>query len=280
MKTLIEQVKEFNNRDINLLSNNDIKPLIEALIDGSMYNEAVDVVAKFYNIKLKVVSHKFGSMQWDKDGQKRNIFKLKLIRGNENYTFEFGQSTAKSCKDNSNEWEQLKENDLVEVYAGATMQKFNVSGSIKFSATKKELENLSDVKLLEYATELKNDFDSSVNEYNKKQRSKLYHINNFGSVESAVPYIKKSIQRKIQELKNNSVMSNEPLEEVINPTLYDVLACLQKYDVGTFEDFCSCYGYDNDSRTAEKTYKAVVKEFEAMERLFSSDELEVLQYIN
>lgn len=64
------------------------------------------------------------------------------------------------------------------------------------------------------------------------------------------------------------------------PTLYDVLTCLQKYDVGTFEDFCGMFGYDNDSRTAEKTYKAVVKEFQAMERLFNSEELEVLQLIN
>ena len=63
------------------------------------------------------------------------------------------------------------------------------------------------------------------------------------------------------------------------PTLYDVLTCLQKYDVGTFEDFCDDFGYDNDSRTAEKTYNAVAKEFQAMERLFNSDELDLLQII-
>lgn len=64
------------------------------------------------------------------------------------------------------------------------------------------------------------------------------------------------------------------------PTLYDVLACLTKYDVGTFENFCSDFGYDEDSRTAEKTYKAVLKEWQAMERLFNSEELELLQLIN
>ena len=63
------------------------------------------------------------------------------------------------------------------------------------------------------------------------------------------------------------------------PTLYSVLTCLQKYDVGSFENFCDYFGYDYDSRTAEKTYKAVVKEFEGMERLFNSDELELLQNI-
>lgn len=63
------------------------------------------------------------------------------------------------------------------------------------------------------------------------------------------------------------------------PTLYNVLACLQKYDVGTFENFCGDFGYDFDSRQAEKTYKAVVKEFEGMQRLFNSEELELLSII-
>lgn len=63
------------------------------------------------------------------------------------------------------------------------------------------------------------------------------------------------------------------------PELYDILTCLTKYDVGTFENFCSEFGYDEDSRSAEKTYNAVVKEYESMCRLFSDEELEVLQLI-
>lgn len=62
------------------------------------------------------------------------------------------------------------------------------------------------------------------------------------------------------------------------PTLYDVLTCLTKYDPETFENFCSEYGYDTDSRSAERTYKAVCKEWAAVERLFS-DCLEELQEI-
>jgi hypothetical protein len=59
------------------------------------------------------------------------------------------------------------------------------------------------------------------------------------------------------------------------PTFYDVFACLQKYDVGTFENFCSEFGYDTDSRRAERVYKAVCKEYAAVERLFGDclDEL-------
>ena len=60
-----------------------------------------------------------------------------------------------------------------------------------------------------------------------------------------------------------------------NPTMYDVLTCLTKYDPETFENFCDEYGYDQDSRSAERTYKAVVKEWQNVERLFGDilDEL-------
>lgn len=62
------------------------------------------------------------------------------------------------------------------------------------------------------------------------------------------------------------------------PTAYDILSCLTKYEVGTFEDFCSDFGYDEDSRKVEITYKAVLKEFAGVERVFG-DVLEELQEI-
>lgn len=63
------------------------------------------------------------------------------------------------------------------------------------------------------------------------------------------------------------------------PSLYNVLTCLQKYEVGTFEDFCSDFGYDTDSRRAKKTYKAVSKEYANMRALFSDNELRILSVI-
>jgi len=63
------------------------------------------------------------------------------------------------------------------------------------------------------------------------------------------------------------------------PTLYDVLACLQKYDVGTFENFCSDYGYDVWEKSSKKVYRNVCKEFIGVERIFG-DVLEELQEIN
>ena len=66
----------------------------------------------------------------------------------------------------------------------------------------------------------------------------------------------------------------------IAPRPYDVLACLQKYEVGTFENFCADFGYDTDSRSAYKTYKAVMKEWKNVELLFTPEHLEQLQEIN
>jgi len=64
------------------------------------------------------------------------------------------------------------------------------------------------------------------------------------------------------------------------PTAYAVLAALTKSDPGSFEDFCFEYGYDTDSRRAEKTYKAVVDEYNNLTRLFSYEELQEMQEIS
>jgi len=60
------------------------------------------------------------------------------------------------------------------------------------------------------------------------------------------------------------------------PTFYNVMSGLQKYDPGDFENFCSEFGYDTDSRQAEKTWRAVRREYQHMAALFSPEELELL----
>lgn len=84
-------------------------------------------------------------------------------------------------------------------------------------------------------------------------------------------YIAKEIFGSIRNLK---------LLEPNIPTAYDVLACLTKYDIGTFENFCSEFGYNTDSRTAETTYKAVLNEYNNVKMLYSDEEIEKLQEIN
>jgi hypothetical protein len=64
------------------------------------------------------------------------------------------------------------------------------------------------------------------------------------------------------------------------PSAYGVLAGITKSDPGTFEDFCGEFGYDRDSRNAEKIYNAVVKEWENVQKLFPEIELEQLREIN
>lgn len=63
------------------------------------------------------------------------------------------------------------------------------------------------------------------------------------------------------------------------PTMYDVLAAMTKSEVGTFQDFCAEFCYCEDSRRAEKMYKACCREWDAMQRLFG-DVMEGLQDIN
>ena len=66
----------------------------------------------------------------------------------------------------------------------------------------------------------------------------------------------------------------------IDPTPYDLLACLTKNDPGSFEDFCSEYGYDTDSRSAMRTYNKVKRDWVKVENFFSQDELNELHEIN
>lgn len=63
------------------------------------------------------------------------------------------------------------------------------------------------------------------------------------------------------------------------PTEYDILASLTKHDVGSFDDFCSEFGYNLDSRSAKKIYKAVVKEYNNVCKIWSDDEIEMLREI-
>src|SRR5690606_25564021 len=76
---------------------------------------------------------------------------------------------------------------------------------------------------------------------------------------------------KINDL--NKYVSGLTLIKGEEPTMYDILACLTTQDPETFEDFCSSYGYDTDSRSAKKIYKAVVKEYDNMCKLFNGKEI-------
>ena len=69
-------------------------------------------------------------------------------------------------------------------------------------------------------------------------------------------------------------------EKGIGPTEYDILACLEKYDVGTFEDFVDEFGYESDKlRCAKRIYKAVTREYNDICRCFTPEQIEAMREI-
>lgn len=83
--------------------------------------------------------------------------------------------------------------------------------------------------------------------------------------------------------KSNKEFSVTFGQSIVNqgeiPTPYDVLTCLTKYDPGSFEDFCNEYGYNSDSRKAEKIYHEVCKEWSKVSSFWTKEELELLREI-
>ena len=77
--------------------------------------------------------------------------------------------------------------------------------------------------------------------------------------------------------RHEEVYRHKEFEE---PTPYDVLACLEKNDVGSFENFCSVFGYDTDSKKVEKMYNTVLNEWNNVRILWTDEEIEQLQEIN
>ena len=67
------------------------------------------------------------------------------------------------------------------------------------------------------------------------------------------------------------------------PTEYDILACLQKYDVGSMDDFMREFGYEikcvDDMTNFINTYNAVVKEYNDIRRCFTEAQIEAMQEI-
>jgi hypothetical protein len=64
------------------------------------------------------------------------------------------------------------------------------------------------------------------------------------------------------------------------PTAYDLLACIEKNEQGTFKDFCSDFGYNEDSMKAFDVYRAVQEEYSKTRRFFTAKELEEMQEIS
>lgn len=73
------------------------------------------------------------------------------------------------------------------------------------------------------------------------------------------------------------------LKKKIQITEYDVLSCLQKYDVGDIEDFIWEFGYEikekGDLRRIQNIYNAVKKEYKDVCRCFTPRQIKRMQEI-
>lgn len=95
-------------------------------------------------------------------------------------------------------------------------------------------------------------------------------------------------KKEVEKIKSNIKLKNPSFKPIIHvltserkqPSSYDILTCLTKYDPGTFEDFCGEFGYDTDSRKAEKTYNLVIAEWMEISDLFNEEEMDLLREIN
>ena len=56
-----------------------------------------------------------------------------------------------------------------------------------------------------------------------------------------------------------------------NPDMYDILACLTKYDPCTYKDFCAEFGYAGGEDTI-KIWKSVCKEWRGVLKLFGPED--------
>lgn len=209
------------------------------------------------------------------DKQKRNIFKITLSNDRHKYSFRFGSSLKDSLK-NSND--VMYETDF-DFYSGLKFESLkkeylSYSDKIKISVAK-EAYDANKIPSLIDKQKVKNIYTDFVKSNTNKYVKSLTIL----SLQDWTDKIIQSLVRRLVELAATNWGEGIPAKKIIAPTPYDVLASITKYEVGTFDDFCSNYGYDADSRKAYKTYKEVMKEWKNVELLFTPEQLELLQEI-
>lgn len=114
---------------------------------------------------------------------------------------------------------------------------------------------------------------------------KIVRSNKFTPITGGLGYrvtLKRFVNGKQRQYSFNFSDSVSNMNNHLEPTIYDVLACLQCYEVGDFKDFCNEFGYEmyNDydgrlNKESKKIYNAVVKEYYNVRRMFDDciDEL-------
>ena len=127
------------------------------------------------------------------------------------------------------------------------------------------------MEIMNLGTEVNKDWD-------EKRERDTYMVN--------IRTPKGNMQVKFWDSINNTI-KNSDFRRInklrIKPTAYDILSCLQKYDVGDIEDFMWEFGYEikkrGDLKRLQDTYNAVVKEYQDICRCFTPEQIEEMQEI-
>lgn len=213
------------------------------------------------------------------DKEARNIWKITLQNVQHKYIFKFGASIADSTKEGL----FINTNSEVEIPLGLSFPHGDMWISYRIKTTTEVLRNTEDVLTLinwDEANKAHADYLERVADYNKKMRgNRAAYITNVFALDAWQGKTRARIVDEVKKIKAKTSPNGAENDVKTPPTPYDVLACLTKYDPYSFENFCSDFGYDTDSRQAFKTYKAVRKEWKNVEILFNSEQLEQLQEI-
>ena len=223
------------------------------------YEKQAQKFLKKTGTTLEIKFKKFGSMTWDKKGDKRNIFSINMYNKKGGYSFDFGASISDSQK----QVPKIEINRKNIFYAGfKTESKISVGINVEMST--REIRDLS------ISEKYIHDLQEKIDEAEKKHKVNLPPANRI-----LIDRVK-SLRTELENQKDYASIQDE---EIKKPTAYDILACLDVMYEDSFEDFCDSFGYDSDSISALNTYESVKEQSESLKDMFSEEELEMLHEI-
>lgn len=262
----------------------------------SEYEKQANDFLRKTNTSITVKYLKFDKHFAD-DDHKRNIFKITLKNDKHKYSFNFGSSISDSCK--PEQIRKIDSNEKTDIYFGFGMPKTKLVHYVTFGHKIEtnypvllSIANGESYEHLLNTVHIEKDYErylNDVKEYNSKitiKYNKDYarqyglYLEKTVSLDEIYAKIREAIHKAVKksEAEIETVLINRK-DEIIKPSAYDILTCLTKYNPYDFENFCSEYGYDTDSRKAEKIYKAVLDEWDNISKLFNDEELEMLSEI-
>lgn len=134
------------------------------------------------------------------------------------------------------------------------------------------------IKLKKFNIVLETDYTQGIgyieilDDYTKKCNKKSLHY--FSVIEEICNTRKNSLYRKLGKTWNQA--PKQPHPELID-VMYSLLLDADVLHFGDFEDWCSCFGYDTDSRKAEKIYNECLRIALKFIAMIGYDEIEKLR---